>query len=132
MSTPGADTRQMFEQYIDALNGKPKTSDIVNRYVSDPALQEHIRVAEAGFPAYHLEPEQVVVEGEDIALRGTFRGVHKGPFAGVEATGIEVSAPVMIFYKVADGRLAQHWMQFDVASVMQQLTSTGGGEVSGG
>jgi predicted ester cyclase len=29
----------------------------------------------------------------------------------------------MLFYRIADGRIAQHWMQFDVGSVISQLTA---------
>ena len=29
----------------------------------------------------------------------------------------------MFFYRIADGRIAQHSMQFDVASVIAQLTA---------
>jgi predicted ester cyclase len=29
----------------------------------------------------------------------------------------------MIFYRIEDGRITQHWMEFDVASVISQLTA---------
>jgi hypothetical protein len=60
-----------------------------------------------------------------VALRGTFQGVHGGAFAGIEATGRSVSANLTLFYRIADGRIAQHWMQFDVASVIAQTHGAG-------
>jgi predicted ester cyclase len=54
-------------------------------------------------------------------MRGTFHGRHSGPFAGIPATGHVVSAPLMIFYRIANGRIADHWLQFDGAAVVAQL-----------
>ena len=50
-------------------------------------------------------------------------GYVSDPFAGVPATGRSVSAPLMIIYRVGDGRIVEHWMQFDAAAVVTQLQS---------
>ena len=55
-------------------------------------------------------------------MRGTFRGMHRGAFAGIDATGRQVSAGLMIIYRVKDDRIVEHWMQFDAAALMTQLT----------
>jgi len=34
-----------------------------------------------------------------------------------------VNANLMIFYRIEEGRIARHWMQFDIASVVAQLTA---------
>jgi predicted ester cyclase len=53
-----------------------------------------------------------------VAMRGTLQGVHRGTFAGIPATGRFVSAPLMIIYRIAAGRIAEHWMPFDAAAVV--------------
>lgn len=121
MSATPADNKQFVARYLQALSGKPKTPELVARFVSDPTLLTHIRDVEAAFPEYELRAGEVIAEGDLVAMRGTFHGVHRGPFAGIEATGRSVSAPLMIFYRVADGRIAQHWLQFDGASLVAQL-----------
>jgi len=122
MSSVAIDSRQLIQEYFNALSGQPKTEELLNRYVSDPALQEHIHVAEAAFPEYTLTPNQMVAEGDMIAARCTFRGVHKGLFAGIPPTGKHVSTDLMIFYRIEEGRIAQHWMQMDIQGLMDQLT----------
>jgi hypothetical protein len=49
-------------------------------------------------------------------------GVHKGEFAGIQPTGKKVSGDLMLFYRITDGLIAEHWMQWDMKAVMDQLT----------
>ena len=123
MASNTADSKQLVERYLRAISGQVKTPDLVARYVSDPHLAEHIHQVEAAFPGYELAVEQLIAEGDLVAMRGTFRGVHRGEFAGIPATGRPVAAPLMISYRIADGRIAEHWLQFDGGSVVAQLSA---------
>jgi predicted ester cyclase len=95
----------------------------MDRFISDASLKEHIRQAEAAFPGYEITAHQVVAEGDLVAVRGTVHGVHKGSFAGIPPTGRDITADLMIFYRIHDGRIAEHWLQWDVKAVIDQLTS---------
>ena len=117
-----SDNKQFVAQYLQALSGNVKTSQLVARFVSDPALAEHIHQAEAGFPSYEVVVDEMIAERDLVAVRGTFRGVHRGAFAGIDATGRQVSAGLMITYRVKDDRIVEHWMQFDGAALMAQLS----------
>lgn len=121
MKSP-SENKQLVAQYLQALSGKVKTPELVARFVSDPALAQHIHQAEAGFPSYEIVVEELIAERDLVALRGTFRGVHRGPFAGIAATGRQVSAGLMIIYRIDGDRIVEHWMQFDGAALMSQLT----------
>src|SRR4029450_4449941 len=100
MSGSSAENKQLVGRYLQALSGQAKPPSLVERFVADATLAEHIAQGEAG--------------GHVVARRGTFQGIHSGPFAGIEATGRLVSANLMIFYRIEEGRIAQHWMPFDV------------------
>jgi predicted ester cyclase len=117
-----SDNKQFVAQYLRALSGNVKTPQLVARFVSDPALAEHIQQAEAGFPSYEIDVDEMIAERDLVAVRGTFRGVHRGAFAGIDATGRQVSAGLMIIYRVEGDRIVEHWMQFDGAALMAQLT----------
>ena len=123
MSTVAIDSKQLVEDYFKALSGHAKTEDVVDRYVSDPALKEHIRQAEAAFPNYELVAHHIVADGDMVAVRATFHGTHKGEFAGIAPAGKTVSAEVMIFYRIHNGRITEHWMQWDVRALIEKLTS---------
>ncbi len=123
MSSVATDNKQFIDGYIKALSGKKKTDAMVDEFVSDPVLKEHIRECEAAFPGYEIEVQAIVSDGDLVAVRGEFRGTHRGAFAGVEATGKAVAAGVMLFYRLVDGRIAEFWMQFDMMGLMNQLTA---------
>ena|SRR5437763_16508100 len=121
MSLTSTESKQFVGRYLQALSGQAKTPELVARFVSDPGLAEHIRQVEAAFPGYELIAEQVIAEGNLVAVRGTFQGVHRATFAGILATGRAVSAALMIIYRIEGDRIAEHWMQFDSPALMAQL-----------
>jgi len=123
MSTVVTESMEIIKEYLDALSGQPKTEDLIDRYVTDSSLKAHILEAEAAFPAYELVMHRMVAEGDLVAVHATMRGIHRGAFAGIPATGRQVAAGLMLFYRLDEGRIAQFWMQFDVASLMGQLTA---------
>jgi predicted ester cyclase len=123
MASVTIDSKQLIKDYVNAMTANPKTEDLIDRYVSDPGLKEHIRQAEAAFPGYELVAHQIVAEGDIVAVRGTFYGVQKGEFAGIAPTGKRVSGDLMLFYRISNGLIVEHWMQWDVKAVVDQLTS---------
>lgn len=122
--------KQLITDYLNSLSGQAKTPQLMARFVSDPDLVKHIQDVEAGFPGYELNADQMIAEGDLVALRATFRGVHRGAFAGIEPTGRQVAAGVMIVYRIADGRIAQHWLQFDLAGLSGQLKGVPAAEMA--
>jgi predicted ester cyclase len=114
-------SKQFMERYIAALSGSAKSRELVAQFVSDETLTRHIEEFEKSFPGYDLELEDMVVEGDKVALRAVFSGVHQAEFQGIAATGREVNLPVMLMYRIDGGKIAQFWMSSDSLSLLQQL-----------
>jgi predicted ester cyclase len=106
---------------LEAISGKPKTPQLMDRYVADGELQKHIVQAEEAFPSYFLDMNEIIAEGDLVSVRGVVRGVHKGPFQGIPPTGKEVAFGLFITYRIAGGKIVDHWMLVDSLSLMQQL-----------
>jgi predicted ester cyclase len=123
MTLTSTESKQFVGRYLQALSGQAKTPELVARFVSDRALAEHIQQAEAAFPGYELIADELIADRNLVAMRGTFHGVHRGTFAGIPATGRPVSNSLMIFYRIEGDRIAEHWMQFDGAALVAQLTA---------
>jgi len=115
------ETKILITDYLRTLSGRPKTTELVARYVADERLAKHIADVEAAFPCYEIMIEDILAEDAKVVVRGEFRGIHRGPFAGIEPTGKPVAAGLIIIYVVANGRIVDHWMQFDLFVLMQQL-----------
>jgi predicted ester cyclase len=74
------------------------------------------------FPDFHLTLEDVVAEGDKVAVRWTFEGTHRGPFAGIAATGKRVNvANGVAIYRIAGGKVVEGNFAWGKLGLMQQL-----------
>jgi predicted ester cyclase len=121
-----AETNKAFVlRYLQALSGKPKPASLVDQYIadSDQALKEHIAAAEAAFPLYRLDVEEIFADGDAVIVRFMLRATHEGNFMGIPATGAKVEVPGVIIYRIAGGKIVDHWMLTDNMAMMQQLNA---------
>ena len=123
MSTATITARQVMEDYIKDLSSNPKTPELIDRWVDDPILKQHILDTEASFPNYQLVVHQMITEGDLVAINATLEADHKGTFAGIPPTGKHVSVGAMVFYQITNGRIAKFWMQADMMGGIAQLKS---------
>ncbi len=75
----------------------------------------------SAFPDLHLTIEDMIAEGDKVVMRSTWSGTHEGEFMGIPATGRRVTVSGIDISRVADGRMVEHWGQFDALGLMQQL-----------
>jgi predicted ester cyclase len=117
------ENKALVRRYLDAISGKEKPASLLDHYIaeSDQALKEHIAGAESAFPCYELIAEEMLGEDDKVAVRFALRATHRGEFMGIPATGRQIDVPGMIIYRVADGKIAEHWLLVDSMTLMQQL-----------
>lgn len=84
-------------------------------------LKDVVRMFEGAFPDFRYEVEDVISEGDKIAVRDTFTGTHQGDFMGIPATGNRVTMEAIHIYRFSEGRLAEHWVARDDLGMMRQL-----------
>src|SRR5574341_722642 len=73
------------------------------------------------FPDLHVTFEDLVAEGDRVVTRLTMHGTHRGMFMGVPPTGKHATWGIINIYRVADGKVVEHWSETDRMSLMQQL-----------
>ena len=113
--------KELVQEYLHAISGKPKTDALMDKYITDPQLKEHIRFFESAFPEYELIGDDLIQEGNKVAVRATFRGVHRGDLMGIAPTGKDVSISLMLIYEIENNKIVNHWMVADQFALMQQL-----------
>jgi predicted ester cyclase len=120
---PADENKAFVQTYFAALSGKDKPAALQDEYIadSDQELKGHIIAFEEAFPHYELIPEDMLAEGDKVAVRATLKGTHSGEFFGVAPTGKDVSMPLMLIYRIGDGKIVEHWMNADLLGLMQQL-----------
>ena len=76
------ENKTLIHRYLAALSGKDKPAETVAQYVADEELKQHVAAFEAAFPRYQLIADDLIAEGDRVAVRATVRGQHKGEFMG--------------------------------------------------
>jgi predicted ester cyclase len=115
------ENKELIRAYFDALNGKPKPSELVDQYVAEQLLKDHIAMYEAAFPEYGLVVEHMIAEDDLVSVIGRASGTHKGSFMGLPPTGKSWDVPIHITYRVKSRKIVDHWLVVDTAAFMQQL-----------
>jgi steroid delta-isomerase-like uncharacterized protein len=77
----------------------------------------------AGFPDLTVEVLDLVAENDRVVVRYMERGTHTGDFMGLPPTGRSYEKHGFALYRVANGRLAECWLQEDDQGYQQQLFS---------
>ena len=75
----------------------------------------------AAFPDLYLTTEDLIAEGDEAVARFTLRGTHTGQLMGVPPTDTQVTMTGIQIVRVADGRIAENWVNFDALGMLQQL-----------
>jgi steroid delta-isomerase-like uncharacterized protein len=73
------------------------------------------------FPDIRVDPQQIIAQGDLVAVRLTVQGTHRGEFLGVPATGQEVKIQSVDVFRVPDSKIAEQWVLMDALGLMQQL-----------
>lgn len=84
-------------------------------------VKEFFRRFRSGFPDGTFTAEEMIAEGDTVAVRVTIRGTHQGEFIGIPATGKSVQVAAMDFISCKDGKMTAHWGVGDMVAMLQQL-----------
>ncbi len=75
----------------------------------------------AAFPDARITSQDMIAEGDKVVHRMSGEGTHQGEFMGVPPTGRRITWSFIDIWRIADGQLAEHWVEADIMGVMQQL-----------
>lgn len=132
MDTQAAAHKALVRQFVDEFWSRGNLAAADELMTRDTVIHEPVAgtpedlkavatAIRAAFPDWHSTVEEMVVEGDRVAERWTGRGTHQGALQGIPATGKQVVVPGVVFYRIADGKIAEFRGQFNMMSLMQQL-----------
>ena len=94
----------------------------VNPFGIGPSARvEPIRRYHQAFPDLVLDVEEVIVAGDTVVLRATFRGTDTGGYVGRAPTGRAVNEWVVTIMHFADDRVVREWIGADKLGMFIQL-----------
>ncbi len=77
--------------------------------------------AGTAFPDLHHIIEEQVADEHKVMNRLVLHGTHKGTFQGIPPWGEKVTIAGASIFRIADGKIVEHWVQFDALGLFHQL-----------
>jgi len=85
------------------------------------ALMDFLRHEFRAFPDAVETIEDVLCDGDKVAVRHRFSGTQTGPLGDLPASGQRATAEYIAIYRIEDGAIAEAWVAWDNLSVLRQL-----------
>jgi predicted ester cyclase len=84
-------------------------------------LFQAIKSHYAAFPDWTHVIENVVAEGEKVAVKLNQNGTHEAEYEGIPATGVEATLPAMHLFTVKNGKVVDWFAVEDYLGLYMQL-----------
>ena len=130
MADPKQIVRRIYEDVLNKRDLRPLDEFVRPDYVEHNPLpgqgtglagmKDRYTMLFNGLDA-HFTIEDMVAEGDRVVVRWTNSGTNTGDFLGIPATGRQYSIQGIDIYRLAGGKLAEHWDVVDVFGHMVQL-----------
>jgi steroid delta-isomerase-like uncharacterized protein len=76
--------------------------------------QDAVHAEKKAFPDLRMSVEEMVAEGDKVAVLWTFRGTHTGSgYEGLPPTGTPVELRGITIWRIVDGRIREEWSSFN-------------------
>jgi steroid delta-isomerase-like uncharacterized protein len=134
--TPIESNKAVLKAFVEAINARdwPKVESLVApdviRHGSTPNTQRgrgresllaFLRAEDEAFPDSVETIRFLIAEGDLVAARLNFRGTQRGPSGPYPPTGKVLDADFLAIFRIADGLVAETWVEFDNLNSLTQL-----------
>lgn len=125
--------KQLVRDYLDAFNSRDREtiSELLAEDVVEHGIHRELHGPEEvfefldahfkTFPDYAGSTEQIIAEGDVVAVRYTVTGTHTGEYRDLEPTGHTTEWTGMAMYRIEDDEIAEIWLEEDRIGLLEQL-----------
>ena len=113
--------KEFIIRYINALSGVVKTRELIEGYVDDNNLIEHILFFDSVLPRYELIIDEMTAEDNRVVVLARVKGRHEGEFNGMPPTYKTVEVSAAVSYQIENNKIVSHWLIADQVSLLEQL-----------
>lgn len=88
------------------------------------AFKGWITSTRTSFPDFTITFDEMIVKGDKITLRWTVTGTNTGPLGDLPPTGKKTRISGLSLVRVADKKVAEEWIYYNLLDMYQQLGFT--------
>src|SRR5438270_8635677 len=94
----------------------------LHRSVDLKTDQEAVHAEKNAFPDLQMSVQQMVAEGDKVAVLWRFQGTHTGSgYEGLPPTGTRVELRGITIWRIVDGRIVEEWSSFSETGASIQM-----------
>ena len=120
--------QQFFEQVINQRNLAALNQFVppggVNHTVPPGMPQETNQLVGQylnAFPDGQVTVEDLLADGDKVVAHVSFHGTHQGALRGIAPTGKPITLMGIHIFRIANGKVVEHWGLMDRLAALQQL-----------
>ena len=130
MATREHQLADLFVEMINTHNPDLEDRFLAEDYINHEALfsaegreaNQQFRAAFfTGLPDVKVTMQDLVISGDRVVGRFTYRGTHTGDLAGIPASGKPVEIRSIDIWRVQNGMFAEHWDEINAMQMFQQI-----------
>lgn len=77
-----------------------------------PGVKYVVGTLHTAYPDLRFTIEDLLGEGDKVAIRWTLHGTHTGPFLHLPPTGAPIAETAIVIFRLADGKIVERWAAF--------------------
>lgn len=119
--------RRLYEQCINGNQPELFPELVADDYIGPQnergpsGFASTIARVRAGIPDIHFTIEELVSEGDRVAVRWIWKGHHTGTFFGMSPTDKAIENAGIAIYALRNGRIVSSSLQTDRLGILQQI-----------
>src|ERR1700743_2645275 len=120
-------TRRVFNAHAPALASEYVTADVqwhggtLGTVQGAENLVPLLGGVIGAVPDLNAREQDVVAQGDTVAIRFVVEATHQGELLGIAPTGHRVRWDAVDVYRLRDGKIAEKWAADDLTAILHQV-----------
>jgi predicted ester cyclase len=129
------DNKALVMRFIDEIMNEGNMAAITDFCVAGSmfagGIEGQIKSMKTAFPDIHFTVDEILAEGNKVAVRVTTHGTNSGPLVGLPAfgrletpvppTGKSVTGSGMNIFKISEGKIVSYAAELDQIGLLRQM-----------
>ena len=120
-------TRRVFNEHNPDLATEFVTTDVkwhggtLGSIEGSDNLIALLRSFIGALPDLNAQEEDIVADGDTVAVRFVVEATHEGELLGIAPTGRRVRWDAVDVYRIRDGRISEEWAADDLTAILNAV-----------
>jgi len=113
-----------FDRADELFSADVVEHEVVPGLEQPPGLEgfkQFFSMLRRAFPDLRMDVQDTIAEGDKVVARVEVHGTHQGEFMGMPPSDNRIEVTAVDIFRLEDGKIAEHWGNFDNLGMMQQL-----------